>query len=241
MKYFILIFFIMNQILFSSVEVNIGGYIFPPYVTADRMYVKGYTIDLINELNKIQDKYHFIFNLTAPKRRYSDFGNKFHIIFFEDINWGWNEKTNSFETIDFTIEDYEVFFALKKHINTKNYFENYKNKKLVLVRGFHYPIVNFDTNEKLIQERLDVVFTNHSDKLVDYIIRERAEIGLINITSLNKLKKDRKEYYNKIFISSQKLNIYKLSAIISNQSPITKKEFEKLIKKIEEKNFFKKI
>jgi hypothetical protein len=241
MKSIFFVFIITSKLLFSSIDVKIGGYLFPPYVEMNGNEISGHTINLINKMNSIQDKYNFVFVLTSPKRRYIDFNNKYDIIFFEDATWEWNEKKINFRKIDLKVEDYEIFFTLKKKASNEEYFKSYPQRKLVLIRGFHYPIVDFNTDESKIKSQLNIVFMDNPQKLVDFILSERADIGITTISSLRILSYTNIDDYNSLFLSESRLNNYNLSAIISNLSPISYKELEEIINSVEKTGFFNKI
>lgn len=241
MKKVFLFFILSSSFLFSSTEVRIGGYLFPPYVEMHNNEIRGHTANLIDKMNAIQDEYHFVFVLTSAKRRYKDFNKKYDVIFFEDPSWEWDEKNISYKKLKLEVDDYEIFFALKKNASNEDYFKNYAQKKLVLVRGFHYPIVGYNTDEAVMRKQLNIVFTDNPQKIVDFILSERAEIGIVTVSSLRKLNFTKKEDYDRLYLSESRLNNYNLSAIISNRSPISYEELEKIIKKVEKSGFFNKI
>ena len=241
MKNVFLFFILSTSFLFSTTQVKIGGYLFPPYVEMYNNEVRGHTVNLIDKMNAIQDDYHFEFVLTSAKRRYKDFNKKYDIIFFEDPSWEWNEKNINFKKIDLKVDDYEIFFSLKKNASNEDYFKNYAQKKLVLVRGFHYPITGFNTDEAVMRKQLNIVFTDNPQKIVDFVLSERAEIGIVTISSLRRLNFSKKEDYDLLFLSESRLNNYNLSAIMSTRSPISYEKLEDIIKKVERTGFFDKI
>ncbi len=78
-----------NQAIAETETVNVGGYVFPPFVEEISNQYVGITIDLISEMNSFQNKYKFQFVSTSPKRRFRAFDKgTFDLIMFEDKNWG---------------------------------------------------------------------------------------------------------------------------------------------------------
>ena len=117
--------------LSAAEKVNVGGYIFPPFVEKDNKgNISGITIDLIDSMNKIQDEYHFNFVLTSSRRRYVSFEEgEFDILFFESILWGWQET--NIEATKVFLKGGEVFVALKSKAKNQNYFKIYLNYTII--------------------------------------------------------------------------------------------------------------
>jgi polar amino acid transport system substrate-binding protein len=61
-----------TQSFAQAKKVLVGGYEWPPYVILHDNKTSGLSLDLIELLNKRQDKYIFEFVLTSPTRRFQD-------------------------------------------------------------------------------------------------------------------------------------------------------------------------
>ena len=111
------------------------------------------------EIKEKQNKYKFELVITSPKRRYNDLENKFDLIFFEDINWGWSGKNIEFTSL-FT-KDRELFISLTDYYSDTNFVKDIKTKKILITRGFHYAFANFNASEDYLTKNFNaVIFIN---------------------------------------------------------------------------------
>ena len=96
----------------SAAEIiRVGGYPFSPFVTKQQMRYQGFSIQLLDALNQLQDRYQFQFTPTSPGTRHLGFQHhRFDMIFFENPAWGWQSQVIDF--IPFNLEDGDVMIAL---------------------------------------------------------------------------------------------------------------------------------
>jgi ABC-type amino acid transport substrate-binding protein len=217
---------IMMAFAFGEVAtVKIGGYNFPPFVEEDGR--RGIVMDLIHKLNSTQKKYRFNFVLTSANRRYKDFQyRKFDMILFEDEAWGWKEKIASFNSSSPMAHGSELVIALKQD-RDQSYFDSFAGKKIKVVLGFHYKIINMDTNQdSLDKSNLDYGITNQEN--LKELLAGKIDITFINSFYLEKLFEQDKDLKSKLLISSKSDQYYSLRAIVHPKSPISVKELEKL-------------
>lgn len=237
-NFFILFVFCFNFI-FASIEVKVGGYPFPPYVELSQNNVKGYTIDLIKYLNSIQNKYSFTFVLTSPKRRFSDLGVRYDIIFFEDKKWGWDPS--AINNLDLGLRDFEVFISLSSLNKSDDYFKSFKKKNIILIRGYHYKFSNFNTNEEFLKKNYNALFTNEPKNIIEFVLSKRAKIGIVTYSFLQKYLDANKGIREELYISNFKDQVYDLSIISSPYSPLPVTDLQEIINTLKRENYFDKL
>lgn len=171
---------VVTQFSYAQAEiVNVGGYIFPPFVEQDpNGDLTGVSFDLIEAFNQYQSKYKFRFTPTSPKRRYLSFQrNEFDIIMFENKAWGW-QKINVAAS-DVFLKGGEVYIS-KVHPNRdQSYFDTFTNKHMVGILGYHYGFANFISNEEELRKKFQISLTVDNNGSIDMIRRDRGDIAVI--------------------------------------------------------------
>lgn len=235
----ILLFIFLNLTILGVTIVKVGAYPFPPYLNVNNTEFSGKTIDLINALNKIQDKYKFEFVLTSPIRRYKDLGSKFDLIFYEDLNWNWKDK--NIESTDTIFKDQEVFITLTEFYKDKNYFTNIKDKKILVIKGFHYAFADYNASEDYLKSNFKVVFSTSPENTLDFLFNKRAELAIITKSFLT-------EYLNKtpnkkkdIIINDIPDQLYNLAIIKDKNAPISLTELNNIINNLKKSGNLKEL
>lgn len=237
MKKFIYIFLIIGSVAFGAQNIKVGAYLFPPYVNISNNVASGKTVELIKALNNIQNKYKFELVITSPKRRYNDLENKFDLIFFEDINWGWSGKNIEFTSL-FT-KDRELFISLTDYYSDTNFVKDIKTKKILITRGFHYAFANFNASEDYLTKNFNAVITNSPQNTMDFLFSGRAQIAIITESFLQTYLNKNPNKKEKILINETPDQIYDLVAIKSKKSAMSIIELESLIEKLKKENKYK--
>lgn len=237
MKKFISIFFILTIHIFASTIVRVGAYPFPPYLSFIKDVPQGKTVDLINALNQIQNKYKFQLTITSPNRRYIDFGDKFDLMFYEDLSWNWKGK--NLESSDITLSDEEVFISLTKFYKTNDFVKDIKTKKILLIRGFHYAFANYNDSDEYLNKNFNVVFSTSPQNILEFLFNERAQIAIITKSFLLEFLNSNPKMKDSILISPIPDQVYKLSMLRSPNSPITIEDLNQLLQKIKSSDKFK--
>lgn len=230
-------FLILNFTIFGSTLIKVGAYPFPPYLNINTR--TGKTIEVIELLNKIQTEYKFELVLTSPERRYKDLGEKFDLMFFEDLNWNWkNQKIDSSQVF---LKDEEVFITLAENYSGEDYFDNIKNKKILMISGFHYAFANYNTDKLYLEKNFKPVFSTSPEHTIEFLLNKRADIAIITKSFLTQYLKKFPEKKELIIISKNPDQIYNLSFIRSLKAPISLDSLDSLVKKLQESKKFQQI
>ena len=223
---------IYSNILVAEV-INVGGYHFPPFVNVDENnQVDGITKQFIREMNKIQAKYHFKFVLTSSKRRYFDFdqGN-FDIIMFEDINWGWKNKDIAVSKV--YLKGGEVYITKASPTKDQSFFDNFKNKYIAIIKGYHYGFANFNADENYLRKHFKVQFSSHHKGNILKVLFGRADISVVTLCYLKQFIQKNPEKKNQLLISEKFDQRYNHTILARKNIPITIEEINAMLVKME--------
>lgn len=214
--------FLSFSISAKPIDIAVGGYLFTPYVVKDENgKYSGVTVSLIDELNRRQGKYNFVFNITSPYRRYADFDKKMDIFMFEDERWGWKKKKVYFSpSVVKYIECFVTRANEKRPIN---------ELALIGVRGYNYDYISNNKPAFLLHD---------DDKLFDALLRGRGDLIQVNSFRL-------KQYLNKnpstksAFEISGEFVKFDLKFIFNSNSKISQDEFFKIWKGVLDEGAYK--
>lgn len=222
---------LVGQNALCSTVVKVGGYLFPPFVNVASGKPSGLTLDLIQLLNKQQSEFQFQFVLTSPKRRYLDFNREaFDALFFENKQWGWQEKNISASHVFLT--GGEVYITKKTGYKTQDYFNNIHQKSLAAILGYHYQFANFNSDEKFLKSKFNIELATSPSTIINQVLSERVEIGIVTRSFLAKILFNNPDYINKILASNKFDQVYKHTILVRNNHPLTTDKINALLKKI---------
>jgi len=192
---------LISSSLFAKEVVRVGGYQFPPFVEVNGQH-SGLTLDLIALFNRHQSDVTFQFVNTSPKRRYSDFvANRFDMLFFESMLWGW--KDHEVEASKVFLTGGEVYIANKKHNQNEEFFDQLKEKKLVGVLGYHYGFAGFNSDTTYLMNEFDIRLVSSPESILRRITSDKSDVGVVTLSYLNAKLLEEPELNNQLFISKR--------------------------------------
>lgn len=217
-----------TQSFAQAKKVLVGGYEWPPYVILHDNKTSGLTLDLIELLNKRQNKYVFEFVLTSATRRFQDITDgRYHVILFESKSWGWNPS--QIEATKVFLSGSEVFVTSKDDGKTQSYFDELKGKRIKGIHGYHYGFLGLSTAPKAARE-YNLELTSTQDGNIQAVLNKRADIAVVPKEYLPLYFKNNPEAEKKLLISKKIDQVYQLGALLNPaKSPITAPELSKLI------------
>ncbi len=209
--------------------VNVGGYIFPPFVEQSGEQQAGLTLELINALNDFQDKYQFTFISTSSKRRYRDFDDGiFDMIFFESMQWGWDDKKEITATKVF-LKGGEVYITKASPDKDQKYFNNLKDKSIACCLGYHYGFADFNADEKYLHDHFSVELSSTHEGNILKVLRDRTDIAVITKSFLDIYLKQHPEINDQMLISSRLDQIYQHTILLRKNSTPSVEEMNTLL------------
>lgn len=176
--YVLLTAFLLSTSTLASEIVKVGVYDFPPYVFIAEKNT-GITAKMIAAMNAFQNKYQFVAVPTTARRRYKDFDdNKFDMMIFESIKWGWQNFPVVASKI-FTTGS-EVYVTQAKEGRGQEYFSNLTNKALIGVFGYHYQFASFHSGSEYLDNNFNFVYSNSQQQSLQLILNNRGDIAILS-------------------------------------------------------------
>ncbi|WP_448549525.1 substrate-binding periplasmic protein [Thalassotalea fusca] len=203
---------------FTAEIVKVGLYDFPPYafVTDGSESI---AVQLIDAMNAFQHQYKFVGIPTTSKRRYLDFEkNKFDMIIFEDIKWGWQDYpvTASYPFAT----GYEVYVTLAKPERDQSFFNDFQDKVMIGVLGYHYQFANFSTDPEFLSKNFKLIQTDGQKKSLELILNNRGDIAVLSKEYLNYHFMQSPQDKDKLLISDKYDQIYNHTVLVRKNSHI---------------------
>ncbi|MCC5852725.1 MAG: transporter substrate-binding domain-containing protein [Alkalimonas sp.] len=189
---------------FSKTLVRVGAYEFPPYIQLEHGLAKGFTVELIHQLNQLQQDYHFELVLTTPVRRHQDYQQGlFDTIFFEDPYWGWVQRSIPIDNSPAFAKDDEVFIALSSKAQSQQWFDDLGNKTIAGILGYHYQIANFQTDPALLAEQYQMTLVSDHQASVELVLKGRTDTAIVTRSFLYQYLQQHPDSVGKLLISER--------------------------------------
>ena len=191
---------------------------------------KGLSEEILEAFNAIQNKFYFKHQLL-PTKRLEEQGNQgvIDIAAFHNLNWGW--KPDKVTKSRKMLKSKDVYIAIRKEGRTNDFFKKVNIKQKVGVLGFHY---KFLQDESLNEVERSFTKTNSEKSVIEMILEERGDIGIVSNITLKYLKKTEPDKYEQLMISESIDSEYDRYYVIMQNSPINASELNSLINKLQE-------
>ncbi|MCP4021055.1 MAG: transporter substrate-binding domain-containing protein [Desulfobacteraceae bacterium] len=238
---FILCAFLLNTSTVTAADtIRVGGYLFPPFVEVNKGKYSGITIDLIDELNKFQEDYTFVFVNTSPKRRYTDSGKgKFDIMMFEDKNWGWKDKP--VDSSDIFLKGGEVYITKADPSKDQSYFDNLKDKSFAVILGYHYGFADFNADDKYLKDNFDIQLGMIHDSNIKKVLVGRCDVSVVTISYLKKFLKENPDKAGQLLLSDKLDQEYNHTILVKKDTAIDVLTINKLLSQMKEKGVLNRV
>ena len=222
--------------------VRVGGYEFPPYVEIENQQAAGATLRLLDELNQLQDRYRFQFELTSPRRRYDDFtSGRIDVMFFESPEWGWSSRGIPLNSTREFLRDSEVFVALAEGGRDERYFASLKGRSIAGIYGYHYAFAGYNDDPKKLEQEfgMSLVYSNFAS--IQLVLTGRADLAIVTRSYLNRFMRDNPDAAARLLVSKRIDQVYSLRALVSEKSPVRVEEIESLLGKLRQRGTLDKL
>lgn len=222
--------------------VRVGGYEFAPYVEIQGEKPTGLTIELIDQLNRVQDRFDFQFELTSPRRRYEDFSaGRIDLIFFESPEWGWTSRGIKLGSTREFLRDSEVFVALAADGRDERYFATLNGRSIAGIYGYHYAFAKFNDDPKVLEQdyRMSLVYSSFAS--VQLVLTGRADLAIVTRSYLDRFLRENPQAAARLLVSKRTDQVYSLRALIRDQAPISVDEIEALLGKLRKRGTLDKL
>ncbi|MEH6651562.1 MAG: ABC transporter substrate-binding protein [Motiliproteus sp.] len=220
--------------------VRVLGYIFPPFVNVDAR--SGLTFELIKELNRRQDQFHFVFQLTSPNRRYMMFQRQSaDLMLYEMPKWDWLERGIPVSSTTVLHHDAEVYIAQRQPGRDQRYFDRILDKQIAIFQGYHYSFADYNADSYWLKQHFDVLITDKYPQLIELVRRGRADIGVITKGYLYQQFAQFPALAKELLVSDRYDQSYQLRALVADSSPVTLEHVNGLLDQIRSDGTYAKI
>lgn len=229
--------FLLSTNTLAGEVVKVGIYDFPPYVFMANKAI-GITEKMITAMNTFQNKYEFVAVPTTARRRYKDFeNNKFDMLMFESIKWGWQDFPVIASQVFIT--GAEVYVSKAEPGRGQEYFSSFTNKTLIGVFGYNYQFASFHSEPDFLTKHINFVYTNSQQQSLQLILNNRGDIAI--------LSKEYVKYYferaphakTQLLISDKIDQIYQHTILVRKHTTPSIEYINTLLKQMERKGTLK--
>ena len=195
--------------------VTVGGYAFPPYVElASDGGATGLTPEVIQELNRVQERYEFRFVLTTPTRRYQDFqAGRFDAILFEMPEWGWRAHGVAVDVSEQIATDGEVYVAATAPGRDEGYFDTLATRRIAAILGYNYGFTGYRNDPTELRRRFDIALVNDHAATIELVVRGRVDIGVVTESYLGRHLSEHPAERDRLLISQRRDQVYSLRVL----------------------------
>lgn len=206
---------------FAKIPVRVGAYEFPPYVQFQQEHVTGFTLELITQLNQLQQTYHFELVMTTAMRRHQDFQQGlFDALFFEDINWGWQQRAIELQQSPAFAKDDEVFIALRSKAASQQWFDDLSGKSMAGILGYHYRIADYQTDPELLSSQYLLIPVTDHHASIELVFKQRTDTAIVTRSFLSQYLDLNPQYRETLLISERIDQSYQHQLLLRAEHPL---------------------
>lgn len=232
-------FCILSLPVFGAKTVLIGLYHFPPFIEAKGSEVKGLAVELIKIMNKQQTEYYFKGIRTLPNTRIDTFDKgRYDLSMFENIKWGW--KGHGVDLSDVFLTGGEVYLSLKKQGRDQSFFNDFTNKKMVGIKGYHYAFANYNADVDYLSTTFNMSLTSSNLRSI-MALDGAGDIAVVSKAFLLKYLHDNPEKSNKYLISDHYDQAYQHRIVVRQGIRPSVEEINLILKALIENGEFEKL
>ena len=195
--------FLVPQVAFPKTKIRVGLVHFPPFIQVDKKIATGAALDLIQALNGFQQEFVFEGIVIAAVRKISDFKKgEYDLSMFDSPSWGWKDVdvavSKTFATGG------EVYIAFQEKGRDESFFTDFKNKKMIGVRGYHYAFADFNSDHKFLHKNFQIILGPDNAATIKMVLSKiRGDIGVITKSFLHMYLKQHPNLKDKILVSKK--------------------------------------
>ncbi|MBE9610986.1 hypothetical protein [Chitinilyticum piscinae] len=227
-----LTFLLMNVASAAKLTVLVGAYSFPPYVNLNEAGEA--RMELLDILNRQQDKYEFRIVTTSPSRRYYDFErNAFDVMFFENRNWGWGKYPVEVSPVFLT--GAENYVALNMPGRDQRYFDSFKGKRMLGMRGYHYGFAGFNSDPEYLRRNFNMTGTTNNEATLRLLLEGKGDVAVITSAYLNEYLVTHPQLRSRLLISQRIDQEYRHTVLVRQDYEPSAAELGMLLAELEKK------
>lgn len=223
--------------LAQPVPVKVGVYPFFPFSDGQ----SGLAHELVQALNAFQSDYRFETVTTSANRRYRDMADGVYThIFFENIQWGWPAQQVEASKV-FLKGDGEVFVARAQRGRGQEYFQNLRDKDLMVVLGYHYAFADFEADPDVLRKRFSITFSTDNAVILHNLLAGRGDVAVLTRSYLGKYLTEHPQDRARVLVSQRMDQTYAQTALVARGARPNAQELNRLLTRMEAAGVLRKL
>lgn len=212
---------LLLQPAYAKILVRVGVYEFPPYVQLEQDKISGFTVELVTLLNQVQQEYQFELVLTTALRRHQDFQQGlFDALFFEDTNWGWQQRQIALQQSIAFAQDDEIFIALQDHAKSQAWFDDLRDKSIAGILGYHYQLAEYQTTPQLLTDKFQIIPISNHRTSIELVLKQRVDTAIVTRSFLFQYLNAHPQYRENLLISERIEQNYQHRLLLDPAHPL---------------------
>jgi polar amino acid transport system substrate-binding protein len=226
---FMLLFLSSFTLSQEPIEIMVGMYSFAPFVEQQGSdAASGMTPDLVSALNRRQKKYHFQTILIPPIRRYQSYQRgDYDVIFYENKVWGW--QNHRMEVSQVYQKGGEVYVALEQSGRGQEYFNNFDDKRMMGIAGFHYGFADFNADEKYLRNKFNMSLALDNETNLAKLLKQRGDVVVVTRAYLQRYLKNNPKIREYLLISEKLDQEYNHTVLLRPEGEISAAEINRML------------
>lgn len=214
----------------SREQVLVGVAHFPPFIVNEGGVVGGLAMDMLELMNAQQSKYEFVAlpTLSTTRHKIFDMG-RYDMSMFDHLDWGW--KGRDVDASDIYLHGGEIYITQAEPGRGQEYFDSFKNKRMVGIEGYHYGFAGFNSDPAFLIKNFNMELTRSNAGSIQMILAgNRGDIAVVTKSYLAMYLNDHPEDRKKLLLSSKFDQVYKHRIILRRNINLTIQEVNELLK-----------
>ncbi|MEW6990090.1 substrate-binding periplasmic protein [Colwelliaceae bacterium 6441] len=213
----------------TVITIQVGAGVRPPFLIDNNKHqYQGAGPEILQALNQIQQQFYFVMNEIPSKRKTAAVSDgRLDIIMWDNVNWGWRDE--SFVQSSELVRSKDIYFTFNDNNKSQDYFDNFNNKKLAMVIGYHYKVANFIVDIQTLKKNFNVTMVRNEEASIRMAIAGRVDIAIVSETALNWYLLRFPQYTSKILIADKYDTQYSRHFVLPEDAAIKPFEINNLL------------
>lgn len=227
-----LYFLLMAPLAQAREQILVGLAHFPPFIVNQDKVVGGLAKDMLSLMNAEQSDYEFVAlpTLSTTRHKVFDLG-RYDMSMFDSLDWGW--KGRDVVASDVYLDGGEIYITQAKPGRDQSYFDNFENKTMIGIKGYHYGFAGFNSDPKYLTTKFNMELTPSNLGSIKMVLAgNRGDIAVVTKTYLSMYLREHPDARKKLLISEKFDQTYQHRIILRRNINLTIDEINALLAKL---------
>lgn len=200
---FTLLTLIFTHTSHAREKILVGVAHFPPFIINENGQVGGLVKDMLALMNAEQSDYEFVALPTLANTRHKTFDlGRYDISMFDNLDWGWEGR--EVDASDIYLRGGEIYITQAKPGRGQDYFNDFKDKKMVGIEGYHYAFAGFNADPEYLEKNFNMELTRSNLGSIQMILSgTRGDIAVVTKSLLAQYLNQHPEDRQKLLLSTK--------------------------------------